>query len=176
VASSELVDLVPSAFSAPGTQTIVENLPKRENMLGQTEATQKLGPCQVRSKLACAHPTEAGCIQSVIGDSPALDRTPLRGLPAIKMGTLWINILIFSGSTILMSAALSPKPKSRSLPAIFQTVSLGSPVNRGNPPRIGVRSLARSVKCVTCTPMNKGQECRLCLSVLCKLRKMKVAT
>jgi hypothetical protein len=57
VASSELVDLVPSAFSAPGTQTIVENLPKREDVLGHIEATQKLGPCQVRSKTdhPCPH-------------------------------------------------------------------------------------------------------------------------
>jgi hypothetical protein len=57
VASSELVDLASPAFSAPGTQTIVENLPKREDVLGHIEATQKLGPCQVRSKTdhPCPH-------------------------------------------------------------------------------------------------------------------------
>ena len=56
-ASSELVDLAPPAFSAPRTRPIVENLPKREDMLGHIEATQKLGPCQVRSKTdhPCPH-------------------------------------------------------------------------------------------------------------------------
>jgi hypothetical protein len=46
-----------SAFSAPGTQTIVENLQKREDVVGHIEATQKLGPCQVRSKTdhPCPH-------------------------------------------------------------------------------------------------------------------------
>ena len=48
---------MPPAFSAPGTQTLVENLQKREDMLGHIEATQKLRPCQVRSKTdhPCPH-------------------------------------------------------------------------------------------------------------------------
>ena len=51
------MDLASPAFSTPRTRTIVEDLLKREDMLGNTEATKQLGPCQVRSKTKrpCPH-------------------------------------------------------------------------------------------------------------------------
>ena len=45
-----MVDLAAPAFSTSRTRTIVVDLLKRENIVNSTEATKKLGPCQVRSK------------------------------------------------------------------------------------------------------------------------------
>ena len=49
---------------------MVEDLLKRKNMLGHTEATKKLGPCQVRSK------TDHPCSQQAVVE--------IRGLPFCK--------------------------------------------------------------------------------------------
>lgn len=44
---------------------MVEDLLKRENMLGHTEATKKLGKCQVRSK--ANHPCSHQAVVKILG-------------------------------------------------------------------------------------------------------------
>jgi hypothetical protein len=58
-ASFTVVGLVSGEFPTLKAQTIVEDLLKRENMLDYTEATMKLGPCQMRSNTDCSCPRQA---------------------------------------------------------------------------------------------------------------------